>query len=177
MALAHQRQRRRDREPRPAGRQLSNSRPRYWREGLKVGEHALLKGTGAGGFQTARTRYTGDTLVAGHAHSYVIETFADFGLIGTLLSLALLVAWAIATGRTLGLRLAADAAGWRASTWPSGPGMFTMLAVVIAFGIHSAIDWTWFFPGVDDPGAGLRRLASRARPAVEPVGRRSAPSG
>ncbi len=86
---------------------LSNSRPRYWREGLKVGEHNLLKGTGAGGFETARTRYTGDVLVAGHAHSYVIETFADLGLVGTALSLALLIAWAIATGRTLGVRRAA----------------------------------------------------------------------
>ena len=100
--------------------QLSNSRPRYWREGLKVGEHALLAGTGAGGFLTARTRYTSDTLVAGHAHSYVIETFADFGLIGVLLSLALFVAWIIATGRTLGLGQPAGAAGCQA-TWPSGP--------------------------------------------------------
>ena len=30
---------------------LSNSRPRYRREGLRVGEHKLLKGTGAGGFE------------------------------------------------------------------------------------------------------------------------------
>src|SRR6185312_7847476 len=83
--------------------ELSNSRPRYWSEGLKVGSHALLKGTGAGGFLTARTHYSADTLVAGHAHSYVIETFADFGLIGTLLSFALFVSWAVASGRTLGL--------------------------------------------------------------------------
>ena len=43
--------------------ELSNSRPRYWSEGLKVGSHALLKGTGAGGFSSrARTtRATGSS--------------------------------------------------------------------------------------------------------------------
>ena len=29
--------------------------------------------------------------------------------------------------------------------------MLTMLAVVLTFGIHSTIDWTWFFPGVTIP--------------------------
>ncbi len=153
---------------------LSNSRPRYWREGLKVGEHNLLKGTGAGGFETARTRYTADALVAGHAHSYVIETFADFGLIGTLLSLALLIAWAIATGRTLGVRLGRAppvASEHRAER----AGMFTMLAVVIAFGIHSAVDWTWFFPGVAIPALACAGWLAGRGPLSEPVGRRSAP--
>ena len=153
---------------------LSNSRPRYWREGLKVGEHNLLKGTGAGGFETARTRYTGDVLVAGHAHSYVIETFADFGLIGTLLSLALLIAWAIATGRTLGVGLGRAppvASEHRAER----AGMFTMLAVVIAFGIHSTVDWTWFFPGVAIPALACAGWLAGRGPLSEPVGRRSAP--
>ena len=83
-----------------AGRlvQVSNSRARYWREGLKVGSHDLLRGVGAVGYGTARTRYSQDKLIADHAHSYVIETFADFGLIGLLLSLALLIAWAVAAG-------------------------------------------------------------------------------
>jgi O-Antigen ligase len=83
---------------------LGNSRPLYWGEGLKVGEHALLAGVGAGGFDTARTRYSSSTLDVAHAHSYVIETFADFGLIGIAVSLGLLVAWALAVARTLGFR-------------------------------------------------------------------------
>ncbi len=149
--------------------QLSNSRPRYWREGLKVGEHALLAGTGAGGFLTARTRYTNDTLVAGHAHSYVIETFADFGLIGVLVSLALLVAWIIATGRTLGLRHPRDPPddGHLAER----AGLLTMLAIVIAFGVHSAIDWTWFFPGVTIPALACAGWLAGRGPLGEPVGR------
>ncbi len=153
---------------------LSNSRPRYWREGLRVGEHNLLKGTGAGGFETARTHYTSDVLIAGHAHSYVVETFADFGLIGTLLSLALLIAWAIATGRTLGVRLKRGppvASAHRTERI----GMFTMLAVVIAFGIHSTVDWTWFFPGVAIPALACAGWLAGRGPLAEPVGRRSAP--
>ncbi|MGZ6631637.1 MAG: O-antigen ligase family protein [Solirubrobacteraceae bacterium] len=149
--------------------QLSNSRPRYWREGLKVGEHALLAGTGAGGFLTARTRYTSDTLVAGHAHSYVIETFADFGLIGVLLSLALFVAWIIATGRTLGLGSSREPPDARHVA--ERTGLLTMLAIVIAFGIHSAIDWTWFFPGVTIPALACAGWLAGGGPLSEPVGR------
>ncbi len=83
--------------------ELGNSRPLYWSEGLKVGEHALLAGTGAGGFDTARTRYSSSTLAVAHAHSYLIETFADFGLIGLAVSFALFGAWALAVGRTFGI--------------------------------------------------------------------------
>jgi hypothetical protein len=57
--------------------ELGNSRPRYWREGVKVGEHHVLLGVGAAGYGTARTRYTTDPWIVEHAHSYVIETFAD----------------------------------------------------------------------------------------------------
>ena len=78
--------------------QLDSTRPRDWSEGLKIGEHSLLNGVGALGFGTARSRYR-DASLREHAHSYVIETFADFGLIGIALNVALLVAWAIAAAR------------------------------------------------------------------------------
>src|SRR5205823_11398643 len=83
-----------------------SSRGRYWNEGLKVGEHAVLKGVGAGGVAIAHTRYAvanaGGAFVT-HAHSYPIETFADLGLIGVLLSLALLVSWGVAAMRAIGV--------------------------------------------------------------------------
>jgi hypothetical protein len=122
--------------------QLSNSRPLYWREGLKVGEHAVVAGTGAGGFATARTRYTTNPLEVAHAHSYAIETFADLGLIGIAVSLALLVAWGAAVRRTL-----------ISTPAPSCEriGLTTMLAIVVIWGVSSLIDWTWFIPGVTVP--------------------------
>jgi hypothetical protein len=124
---------------------LGNSRSTYWREGLEVGEHALLAGVGAGGFDTARTRYTTNSTVFAHAHSYLIETFADFGLIGLLVSLALLLAWARACRRTL----AASPGAPRSS--PERIGLLTLLSVVVIFGVSSLIDWTWFVPGVAVP--------------------------
>jgi hypothetical protein len=125
--------------------QLSNSRPLYWSEGLKVGEHALLAGTGAGGFDTARTRYTTNPLEVAHAHSYAIETFADFGLIGIAVSLALLVAWGAAARRTL------SPARGEPGHVAERTGLITMLAIVVTYGVSSLIDWTWFIPGVTVP--------------------------
>jgi hypothetical protein len=147
--------------------QLSNSRPLYWSEGLKVGEHAVLAGTGAGGFDTARTRYTSNPLDVAHAHSYAIETFADLGLIGIAVSLALLVAWGAAVRRTLGR--AGDPSHTSERT-----GLITMLAIVVTYGVSSLIDWTWFVPGVTVPAlvcagwlAGRGPLSASA-PAREP---------
>lgn len=134
--------------------ELGNSRPRYWGEGLKVGEHQLLHGVGAAGYGTARTRYTNDPWIVEHAHSYLIETFADLGLLGIAVSLALLLAWGLATARTLLWR------GARRSPMPKVPaealtperaGLTTLLAVVVVFGVHSSIDWTWFVPGTAIP--------------------------
>lgn len=149
--------------------ELGSSRPLYWSEGLAVGEHALLKGTGALGYLTARTRYTSNPNTVEHAHSYVIETFADFGLIGIALSLGLLVAWGIAAGRSVTAR----------ASWASLPGdqaserggLVTLLVVVFMFGVHSAIDWTWFIPGVTVPALLCAGWLAGRGPLASPVGR------
>ena len=126
--------------------QLGNSRSTYWREGLTVGEHALLKGVGALGYGTARTRYTANPLEVQEAHSYVIQTFADLGLIGIAISLALLIAWIRATMTTLrsGTRWASLSADQSAERC----GLLTLICIVVMFGVQSATDWTWYIPGV-----------------------------
>jgi len=129
--------------------QFGSSRPLYWREGIKVGEHALLKGVGALGFFTARTRYTTDAHVVVHAHSYLVQTFADLGLVGLAISLALLIAWGVAAERALALRMR-----WAALSDDQvleREGLTALLLVVLVFGLQSAIDWTWFFPGLAVP--------------------------
>jgi tetratricopeptide (TPR) repeat protein len=149
--------------------ELSNSRPRYWHEGLVVGEHALLAGTGAGGFLTARTHYSSDLITAGHAHSYLIETFADLGLLGIALSLALLAAWLSAAARTVRpLRTSGPDAVQQGA---ERLGMITMLTIVLTFGIHSAIDWTWFFPGVAIPALICAGWVAGRGPLDKPIGR------
>jgi hypothetical protein len=152
---------------------LGNSRPRYWREGITVADHALLKGVGAAGYGTARTRYTTDRLVAAHAHSYEIETFADFGLIGLAVTLGLFVAWALATARAVGFRRRGDppAAGLRAER----TGLLTLLAIVVMFGVHSSIDWTWFVPGTAVPALICAGWLAGRGPLEASVGRRPQP--
>ena len=146
--------------------QLGNSRGRYWSEGFKVGEHALLHGVGALGYGTAVTQYTRDHRTVGHAHSYVIETFADFGLIGVALMVAMLSSWALATRRTL---LPSDRADPHTA---ERTGLKTMLAVVVVFGLHSTIDWTWFIPGAAIPALLCAGWLAGRGPIGEPVGTR-----
>jgi Tfp pilus assembly protein PilF len=86
-----------------------------------------------------------------------------------LVSLALFVAWIIATGRTLGLRYPRHPPD--ASHLAERAGLLTMLAIVIAFGVHSAIDWTWFFPGVTIPALACAGWLAGRGPLSEPVGR------
>ena len=160
---------------------LSNSRPHYWSEALQIGEHHLVAGAGALGFATAQDQYTSGVWnslhsKAGHAHGYLFQTFADFGLIGLLLSLALLAAWVIAAARPLGLR-------WPGSRRhaPRAPptgrdsaertGLLTMLAIVVTFGLHSLIDWTWFIPGTAIVGLGCAGWLAGRGPLEAPVGR------
>lgn len=144
--------------------QLGSSRPAYWRDGLRVGGHAPLAGTGAFGFWIAHKRYAPDKVL--EAHSYVVQTFADLGAIGLAVSAALLIAWALAVRRSLAGLVARPRA-------PDGAraGLATLLAVAVIFGVHSAIDWTWFIPGVAVPAllcAGW--LAGYGAPASERPG-------
>jgi hypothetical protein len=148
-----------------------STRGRYWNEGLTVGEHALLKGVGAGGFATAHTRYavanSGGAFVT-HAHSFPIETFADLGLIGLLLSLALLVSWCVAATRAVGVTRSVpdDRVAER-------DGLVTLLVVAIIFGLNSAIDWTWFIPGTAITALLCAGWLAGRGPLVRPVGPRA----
>ncbi len=158
-----------------------NSHARYWNQGIKVGEHALLKGVGGLGFGTASLRYSAAHGTAVNAHSFVIETFADFGLIGIAVTLALLVAWGVAAARAVGSRRPTGAClRTRGRTSPEEPvqeraaeraGLLTLLAVVVIFGVHSAIDWTWFFPGLAVTALVCAGWLAGRGPLAEPVGR------
>ncbi len=145
---------------------IANSRPIYWHAAIQIGRDHLLHGVGALAYATARYRYTtlGEAPV-NNAHGFAFETFADLGLIGVGVVLVLLAAWVAAALRTLAGPSDSGSRSERA-------GLLTLFAVVVCFGLQSAIDWTWYVPAVAVPallGAGW--LAGRG-PLAAPIGRR-----
>ena len=115
---------------------------------------------------TARLRYRTETLEVRHAHGFVVQTLADLGLVG-------LADRARAAARLDGRRgtrhasvqpaldaLADVARAPRTASVPAGAlhgratrytperiGMLSMLCLVVVFGVHSLVDWTWYVPG------------------------------
>jgi hypothetical protein len=139
---------------------VASVRARYWKEAIQTWEAHPVLGAGALGYHTARLRYRTVTIDVHHAHGFVVQTLADLGLVGLLTALALLGFWMAAAGRAThplnrqwtGWRdiRARTLPRWRSVSEPYTPeriGMLTMLCVVVAFGAHSLVDWTWYVPG------------------------------
>ncbi len=144
--------------------QLGSSRPAYWHQALDVGSHALLKGVGELGYGIARLRYTTSTAKADQAHSYLFQTFADLGLIGVVLTLALLVAWCRAAARPLAIGTPLARADLRSSP-ASARDWSPWRSWCVVFGIQSLPGLHLLLPGRGDSGAAVRRLAGRSRAA------------
>jgi tetratricopeptide (TPR) repeat protein len=168
---------------------VGSVRAAYWDQALKVWADHRLAGAGAGAYPTVRRRYRQDELVVRQAHGYGVQTAADLGLAGIAANLALLAAWlaaALASLRLVGR--ARRGAHWTAER----VGLATLLAVVVTFGVHSFIDWTYFTPGVAvaallcagflagrGPGvaADARALPARLRGGLRSPGRAAAAAG
>lgn len=144
---------------------ISSVRARYWKEALQVFDAHPVLGVGAEGYQTASLRYRTAPIDVRHAHGFVVQTLADLGVVGLALALSLLVAWMVAAGRPTHpfnrrwtswrtLKGGNGQPGWRRWTISGRParypperiGVLSMLCVVIVFGAHSLIDWTWYVP-------------------------------
>ncbi len=146
---------------------VASVRARYWKEAFQVFEAHPVLGAGAEGYATAHLRYETETLQVRHAHGFLVQTLADLGLIGLFLALALLLTWLSAAGRCTHpfnrswtswrtwreLRSGARP-GWRrlrdgelTRYTPERVGMLSMLCIVVVFGAHSLVDWTWYVPG------------------------------
>ncbi len=142
---------------------VASVRARYWKEALQVFDAHPALGAGAEGYATAHLRYRTETLSVRHAHGFVVQTLADLGLVGLLVALALLAAWMAAAGRAthpFDRRWAPWSAwrnpraeprpGWhslRVAYTPERVGLLSMLCLIVVFGMHSLIDWTWYVPG------------------------------
>jgi O-antigen ligase len=142
---------------------VASVRARYWKQALQVFDANPVVGAGAAGYETASLRYRTVLLEVKHAHGFVVQTLADLGAIGLALVLALLLTWMAAAGRAthmfnrrwtswrawLDIR-AGSHPGWHDSPQrytPERIGMLSMLCLVVVFGVHSLVDWTWYVPG------------------------------
>jgi cytochrome c-type biogenesis protein CcmH/NrfG len=146
---------------------VASVRARYWKEAFQVFKAHPALGAGAEGFATAHLRYETETLEVRHAHGFLVQTLADLGLVGLALALALLATWMAAAGRAAHpfnrrwtswrtwLRITSDERPrWQrlrdrrlARYTPERVGMLSMLCLVVVFGAHSLVDWTWYVPG------------------------------
>jgi O-antigen ligase len=149
---------------------VASVRARYWHQAIEVFEAHAGLGVGADGYETASLRYRTALLEVKHAHGFLVQTLADLGLVGLAIVLALLASWLAAAGRATHpfnrrwtgwgawLRVRAGARpGW----WPLDPrsepallrytpervALLSMFCLVVVFGFHSFIDWTWYVPG------------------------------
>jgi hypothetical protein len=123
----------------------ASARGRYWHEARLVWREHRWRGSGAGGFATARGRYSADATRVGHAHGYVSQTLADLGLVGLLGSIAAFGALGFAAARPLRSQSAS----------PQDPERLAALglaATALTVGTHSLIDWTWFVPATGVAG-------------------------
>lgn len=126
--------------------QTSSLRARYWHDGFEVWGDHKLKGTGADTFTVSRLPYREDTLKVAHAHGFVPQTLADLGLIGMALALAALISWLIAAGRALGVRRSSPVE-WLSEADDRHNALASLAVLAVVFGVHSAVDWTWYVPG------------------------------
>jgi hypothetical protein len=141
-------------------------RARYWDDALKIWRANPAVGVGAGDYRTARPRVRRDNVNVRHAHGYVVQTMADLGLVGLGVSLALLAAWLAAAGRSVGLWGRAR----RAPYTPERVALLTMFAIVLVFGVHSSIDWTWVVPGNAVPALLFAGWLAGRGPVADPLG-------
>jgi hypothetical protein len=132
----------------------SSTRGKYWREAGRVFEDRPAIGLGANNFQAARLRHRSDASATRHAHGFVPQTLADLGVLGIVLTTALLLAWLVAVARVTGLH--PRRLPFRADNGDPPPrrdwdgdriALVAATLVAVVFGLQSAIDWTWFVPG------------------------------
>ena len=115
-------------------------RARYWDEAFQVHDTVPWLGAGAGAFGLARQRFRTQTIDVAHAHGYVPQTLADLGWVGLIVSVAAALAWLAAALRVVEVRR-------RGQPWDAERvAAATLVCVVVVFGVHSLIDWTWFIP-------------------------------
>lgn len=149
----------------------SSTRGRYWRQAGHVFSDLPVTGSGAGTFGIARLHYRKDQLVVQHAHGFVAQTASDLGTLGLIAILALAGAWFVSAARTTGLERHPERRENAPHWWDADRVAMAALALAaIVFGLHSAIDWTWFVPGPAVMAIAVAGYVAGRGPAPQPLG-------
>jgi O-antigen ligase len=104
----------------------------FWRVALDAFAEKPLLGLGAGTYVFAWTQHRSIEVPVHDAHSLYLEAFAELGVLGGLLVLAL-----------VGTLLWTAFAAWRAAPPPQRERYAALLAVMLAFAVGAAFDWFW----------------------------------
>jgi O-antigen ligase len=100
------------------------------------GEKPIL-GHGAGTYQFSWNQLRTIELPVHDAHSLYLESFAELGIVGGLLVIAL-----------IGTLLWCAFATWRAAPEPQRDRYAALLAAMLAFAVGAAFDWFWEIPAI-----------------------------
>ena len=137
----------------------------FWRVAVDAFGEKPLTGIGAGSYEFAWERDREIDQPVHDAHSLYFESFAELGLVGGLLVLAL-----------VGTLLWAGFAAWRGAAAAQRDRQAALLAAMLAFAVGAAFDWFWEIPAVGvvfflAAGAAVAarcaQLARRAEPTAE----------
>ncbi|MGH2958515.1 MAG: O-antigen ligase family protein [Solirubrobacterales bacterium] len=127
--------------------QTTSLRGRYWNDAYKVFESHTKFGTGGDTFLVARLPYRGDQINASHAHGMVPQVASDLGALGLLVLFGLTAVWLTAAFKLAGASRRAPWL-WLREADEARQASVAIMIVALFFGLHSAIDWVWFIPGV-----------------------------
>lgn len=113
--------------------QLSDSgRTEFWRVAIDAFEEKPVLGHGAGTYRFSWHQLRHEPVANLEAHSLYLQAFAELGVVGGLLVLAM-----------VGFLLWAGIAAWRAAEGRQRDLFAALLGSCFAFAICSAIDWFW----------------------------------
>lgn len=104
----------------------------FWGVAVDAFAEDPLRGAGAGTYEFAWERHRSIELSVHDAHSLYLEAFAELGVVGGLLVLAL-IALLLWTGFSV----------WRAAAEPRRDRYAALLAAMAAFAVGAAFDWFW----------------------------------
>jgi O-Antigen ligase len=118
--------------------QLSGAgRHDFWRVAIDAFEEKPALGYGAGTYEFSWEEHRSINAPVHDAHSLYLEPFAEMGIVGGLLVLAL-----------VGTLLWCGFAAWRAAPDPERERYAVLFAAMLAFAIGAAFDWFWEIAGL-----------------------------